>query len=205
MKLQSTSKRKVIKVFIFIMIVVFLIVVILTQFLYPLKVKEVYFFVEPFSSEELQIRKSFYNVHIDDINSNNQFIRTENPFPSDDYTEYCHIVINPVLVNKSVFNVSVQDSFVKNTQFADKVIYKNGIVMNTNVGRFDNAIISDPYHLFVWRGDMTDEELYQYVKRLTFEVYYESDIVNSKKFDISLKNAKLVNHEDLVEIKQKHE
>lgn len=200
MKTQNVSKKGIIKLIIILLIIIFLVIIALVQFVFPLSVKEVYFTIEPFSKEELQIRKNYFNMYSNDIDSSDQFIRTENPFPSDDYTEYCTITIVPVIKNNGFLKTIIQDGFIKNKDYGNKVIYKDGIVVPTIIEGFDKSISNNGYIMFAWRGDMTDEEFSEYIRGLEFENYYETDLQNSKKFNVSLKDAKLITHEELVEL-----
>lgn len=205
MNIKKISKKNIIKIALLLILIVFLSIAFINQFMSPVVPENAYITIEPFTEQDLSVRKNYYNMYINQIGDGNQFIRKDNPFPSENYEDYSHVLINIEFKNKSLFSAIITDAFITNTEHAKNVIYKRPIVINTNINRLEKGISNDSYHLFLWNNGMNEDEIQNYIKNIELEVYYETDISNSKKIRISLDKAVLVNQDDLIKIKSKFE
>jgi hypothetical protein len=205
MNKPKSQKRKITIVTISIVLILSMIFAAYMQFVRPLSVEGVYIWIESFSEQELEIRKDYFNRYVENnYTGDNQFIRLEDPFPSDDYNDYCHVRIFLHFNNRSIFNMAINDGFIKNPIDVQSVIYKRPIAISTTISRFNSAITDDCYELFFWKNGMSDDDILNYVKKINLEIYYENDISNSKKINVSLSDAHSVSFDELDDLRKLH-
>lgn len=103
-----------------------------------------------------------------------QYLREIDSLGSDSYEDYCYVYIDFVLKNNSPFYVSVHDSYVADSDKADFVIFKQPAVASTSLWRFGKAMNENGCFILCYRGDLSDEQLLEKVKKLQIKLLYDS-------------------------------
>jgi hypothetical protein len=170
----------------------------------PVRITRSLIRLEPFIQGEVQPQKDIYYRYADNP-GDNQIIRAEPAFPSDDPNEYCHILIFFELKNLAPFSAFIEDGRIKNPNEAEFVIYKRPTAVSTSLPQIQSNISEDCFHLFCYRGKMTDEELISKVKNLDFTIFFGTKFLNSLHMNHSLKKAEVITQEELEAIRQKYE
>lgn len=161
----------------------------------PFNVEESYIRIEPVrSAEEFELMKDYINR-----NSNNgsyQIFCETDEFPSESYEDYCYILIHFAVKNHSPFNISVNDGYITNTELADFIMFKRPIAFETALNSFETKMSEDCYDFLCYRGDLSDEELFERFKDLQINMLYETPFYNSLIYNCDLSNSVFISSYD---------
>lgn len=177
-----------------------------TQLIRPLSISETLIWIEPFSEDELAMRKDYFQRYSSGLdNGGNQLLRLDEPFPSENATDYCRVRIYFVFKNRSIQKAALGDGYILNTDDADFVIYKRPIAFASSVEGRQTRVSEDCYELFCYRQGMTDDELFAAIKTLVFRSYFETKISNSLHMKYTLSDAKQISFEELEAVRGKYQ
>lgn len=120
-----------------------------------------------------------------------QLVRKNRNLPSDKTKDYGTVIISVEFKNNSIFNLKDIIGSVTNEKDDSYVLYSTGAFVSENIKPLKTKKDTEIIWLTMYMGDMSDEEILDYIQRLDIEVYYSSKMLGSNDEIISLKHAKL--------------
>lgn len=114
-----------------------------------------------------------------------QKIRKNDIFKSDSIDDYILVGVSLDIKNKSVFNASEISGYIVSDDADSPIIYKEGSIEVEKVKGYgkDNVFLMS---LVLYKGDMTDEQVIEYIKNLNIEIYYRNRILTHINKNIEL-------------------
>ncbi|MBE5939747.1 MAG: hypothetical protein E7266_05040 [Lachnospiraceae bacterium] len=131
--------------------------------------------------------KSLYEYVNETEDKDYQLIRQENVFPSEDKNDYCGITIWAKIKNRSFLDVNVYNTYIVDEDVNSPII-KASTEISEDFGNFEEVEEFCVIAFDMYRGDMTDEEILEYIKTLKLEVYYGNTIDRNSTLKLDLKD-----------------
>lgn len=130
---------------------------------------------EFYNQEEFEEFREIYSDE-SSIESGNQWIRSKNTYPSDDYQDYCEFVIRANVANGSFFDVKQVEVFIEGESEDSIIIIKftNILPGFSEIDSFDFNKEAIAMSIYVYRNGMSDEELQKYLADVELTIYYET-------------------------------
>ncbi len=144
----------------------------------PVDIENTYMRISPLnSSEQFEEIKDYVNRN---LNKEIELMCDSNKaFPSDDYEDYCRVLINFSAKNLSPIDVQFGDNCTITIEDSGLLIYIRPIVVSTNLNSFERRMSDDCFDFFCYRGDLTDEDLIEKFRSATIKVDYKTDLIDS--------------------------
>ncbi len=122
-----------------------------------------------------------------------QLVRKNKELPSEKTKDYGTVIISTEFKNNSIFSLNDIIGSVCNEEDDSYVLYSTGPFASERIKSLKTKQDTEIIWLTMYMGEMTDEEILEYVQKLDIKVYYNSKMSGSNDQVISLKNAKLKN------------
>lgn len=117
-----------------------------------------------------------------------QLIRTNRELPSDKAKDYETICVNLNVKNRSIFSLDNFSGTVEINDPDSRVLFTYGNEVTEKVSPLSEDMVSVIW-LEMYCGDLTREELLEYIRGLDIIIYYESSIAGVKQEKVSLQEA----------------
>lgn len=196
-------KKKVIKLII-ILILIIGIVVYFNAFK-PAKIYEktaniniIDYKIEGEDSDEEYYREPFDNLiseyngeDYDGFINDEKLVRTNSELPSDKDKDYKSIYVSLKIKNRSIFLLNNINAMIAKNDKDSRILYTSGCVMTQQVKPLKTNDKVDIMVVEMYTGDMTDEEILDYIRKQDITVYYETKFNGVKSEKISLKDASI--------------
>lgn len=115
-----------------------------------------------------------------------QKIRKNDIFKSDSIDDYILVGVSVDIKNNSIFNASeISGYLVLDDDDDSPIIYKEGSIEVEKVKGYekDNVFLMS---LILYKGDMTDDEIIEYIKNLDIEINYRNRVLTHINKNIKL-------------------
>ena len=123
------------------------------------------------------------------IHENDRIVRTNRELPSDKASDYKTIVVDINIKNRSFFDLYDFSGRVKVDDPDSRILYTYSSVKAETADRLKETSV-DVLWMRVYVGDITDEELLNYIRGLEMEIYFKNDVIGKKIYNVSLEKAK---------------
>lgn len=116
-----------------------------------------------------------------------KLVRTDGQLPSDKTKDYKSIAIKIKVKNRSII---AQENFVASMEMAENsnILYTCGEIVCQNVKAFKTGNVTVMW-LEMYCGDMTDEEIAEYIKGLTIKVSYGNSVTGVKTESVKISDV----------------
>lgn len=124
----------------------------------------------------------------DQFINDQQLVRTNKELPSDKDEDYKSVAIEIEIKNRSIFDLN---NFVATMDIDEnsRILYTHGSIVNEKVGSLKTGKPTVMW-LEVYCGDITDEELIEYIQNQRITLYYDNPVSGVVTEKVSLKKAK---------------
>lgn len=114
-----------------------------------------------------------------------QKIRKNDIFKSDSIDDYILVGVSLDIKNNSIFNASEISGYLVLDDADSPIIYKEGSIEVEKVKGYekDNVFLMS---LILYKGDMTDDEIIEYIKNLDIEINYRNRVLTHINKNIKL-------------------
>ena len=123
--------------------------------------------------------------------NNNNLVRTNSELPSNKDKDYKSIYVSLKIKNRSIFLLNDINAIVMKKNKDSRILYTSGCFITQQVKPFKTNDKVDIMDIEMYTGDMTDEEILDYIRKQDVTVYYETKFNGVKSEKISLKDASI--------------
>ena len=142
---------------------------------------------EEYDRELFDILISEYNgENYDGYINDEKLVRTNSELPSDK-----SIYVSLKIKNRSIFLLNNINAMIAKNDKDSRILYTSGCVMIQQVKPLKTNDKVDIMVVEMYTGDMTDEEILDYIRKQYVTVYYETKFNGVKSEKISLKDASI--------------
>lgn len=117
-----------------------------------------------------------------------ELVRTNSELPSVKREDYVSIAVDMEVKNISLFAVKDFSATVNSTDADSRILYTDTNMELESVKGISKKVVTVVW-MEVYRGDMTDKELFEYLKSQTITVYFENSAAGVKSQRISLNDC----------------
>lgn len=117
-----------------------------------------------------------------------QLVRTNPVLPSEKASDYKTIAVDIGVNNRSFFKLMKFSAIIDNADEDSRVLYTYGSEVTETAGALKGSSVNVMW-MEIYCGDLTEEELLEYIRGLDIIVYYDSTIAGVRQKKVSLDGA----------------
>lgn len=190
-------KKNIVKIIGMLVVVMILVILLITNIFYPCNTGKIELYVsESYGDEEAEFYSEIFYALIDRYNgkeedkfiNEEQLVRTNPELPSNKEVVYKSVAIDIEVSNRSFFELTDFSATVEIDDPDSRVLYTYGNEVTEIAPALKDSTVCVMW-MKIYCGDLTDEELLEYIRGLDIVIYYDSSIAGVKEQRVSLSEA----------------
>lgn len=129
--------------------------------------------------------KEYRGEETDNYINDEELVRTNPELPSTKSEDYISVAIDFEIRNISMFQIDGFTAMVNGEDENSRILYTDSDIQEQYINAFEKKVITTVW-LEVYRGDMNDDELTNYLKERKITVYYKNSISGTKSKTVQL-------------------